>query len=34
MLSSHSAPAGVLSVTVVEAKDLHKEDLFKNDPYV
>ncbi|SAM00495.1 hypothetical protein [Absidia glauca] len=34
MLSSHSAPSGVLSVTVVEAKDLHKEDLFKNDPYV
>ncbi|ORZ22201.1 C2 domain-containing protein [Absidia repens] len=34
MLSSTHAPAGVLSVTVVEAKNLHKEDLFKNDPFV
>ncbi|KAI8340132.1 C2 domain-containing protein [Chlamydoabsidia padenii] len=34
MLSSHSAPAGTLTVTVVEARNLHKEDLMKNDPYV
>ncbi|SAM04318.1 hypothetical protein [Absidia glauca] len=34
MLSSFSAPAGVLSVTIVEAKELHKEDLLKNDPFV
>ncbi|CAO3607089.1 unnamed protein product [Mucor hiemalis] len=35
MFSSHSAPKGVLSVTVVEARNLHKEDLGgHNDPYV
>ncbi|CAO3632168.1 unnamed protein product [Mucor fragilis] len=35
MLSSHSAPRGVLTVNVIEARDLHKEDLAgHNDPYV
>ncbi|KAG2205574.1 hypothetical protein INT47_005949 [Mucor saturninus] len=35
MFSSHSAPQGVLTVTVVEARNLHKEDLGgHNDPYV
>ncbi|KAL9539038.1 hypothetical protein PS6_011371 [Mucor atramentarius] len=35
MLSSHSAPRGVLTVNVIEARNLHKEDLAgHNDPYV
>jgi Ca2+-dependent lipid-binding protein len=35
MFSSVSAPQGVLSVTVVEARNLHKEDLGgHNDPFV
>ncbi|KAG2190238.1 hypothetical protein INT46_006318 [Mucor plumbeus] len=35
MLSSHSAPRGVLSVNVVEARNLHKEDVAgHNDPYL
>ncbi|KAI9472471.1 MAG: C2 domain-containing protein [Benjaminiella poitrasii] len=35
MFSSHSAPRGVLSVTVVEARNLKKEDFAgHNDPYV
>ncbi|OBZ87144.1 Synaptotagmin-5 [Choanephora cucurbitarum] len=35
MLSSHSAPRGLLTVNVIEARNLHKEDLGgHNDPYV
>ncbi|KAI9275998.1 C2 domain-containing protein [Sporodiniella umbellata] len=35
MFSSHSAPRGVLTVTLVEARNLHKEDIAgHNDPYV
>ncbi|KAI7868328.1 C2 domain-containing protein [Spinellus fusiger] len=35
MFSSHSSPSGILTVTVIEARDLHGEDLIgKNDPYV
>ncbi|KAI8060898.1 C2 domain-containing protein [Gongronella butleri] len=34
MLSSHKSPAGVLTVTVVSAKNLHKEDLGTNDAFV
>ncbi|KAI9356701.1 C2 domain-containing protein [Pilaira anomala] len=35
MFSSHSAPQGTLTVTVIEARNLHKEDLGgHNDPYV
>ncbi|KAI8075881.1 C2 domain-containing protein [Gilbertella persicaria] len=35
MLSSHSAPRGVLTVTIIEARNLKKEDLGgHNDSYV
>ncbi|KAL0075786.1 C2 domain-containing protein [Phycomyces blakesleeanus] len=35
MFSSHSTTGGTLSVTVIEARELHGEDLVgKNDPYV
>lgn len=35
MFSSHSAPRGVLTVNLIEARNLHKEDLGgHNDPYV
>ncbi|KAI8379779.1 C2 domain-containing protein [Radiomyces spectabilis] len=35
MFSSHSSPEGTLSVTIIEARKLHGEDLIgKNDPYV
>ncbi|KAI8391504.1 C2 domain-containing protein [Radiomyces spectabilis] len=35
MFSSHSAPRGVLTVKVIEARNLKDEDLAgKNDPYV
>ncbi|ORE09523.1 hypothetical protein BCV72DRAFT_61886 [Rhizopus microsporus var. microsporus] len=35
MFSSHSAPRGVLTVNLIEARNLHKEDTAgHNDPYV
>ncbi|KAG1458698.1 hypothetical protein G6F56_006333 [Rhizopus delemar] len=35
MFSSHSAPRGILTVNLIEAQNLHKEDLFgHDDPFV
>ncbi|CAO3692923.1 unnamed protein product [Rhizopus stolonifer] len=35
MFSSHAAPRGILTVSLIEARNLHKEDLAgHNDPFV